>query len=208
MIVQEIAYPDGTRALLWQLEEEVPQLLSLCREAGIAVEDLEQLPLKRQREKAAERLLLCRAFGHPVTLAHTSQGAPLVEGVDANVSFSHTSSLVALAIDDSQIIGIDVEHADRPQVLRVRDKYLNTNEKQFIPSGDLAAHVLAWTAKEAIIKAERNSAIDWTDGICLEPFTPSDDETLLAARCAERRYSLISRLSLGHYITLAKREIE
>lgn len=208
MILQEIAYPDCTRALLWRLDEDVTQLLSLCLEAGIAVEDLGQLSAKQQREKAAERLLLCRAFGRPVTLTHTEQGAPLVQGIDVNVSISHTSGLVALAIDDTHVIGIDAEQADRPQVLRVRDKFLNTSEKQFVPPDDLASHVVAWTAKEAIIKAERNSAIDWTDGICLEPFTTNSDETILRARCADRRYCLISRLMEGHYITLAKREID
>jgi phosphopantetheinyl transferase (holo-ACP synthase) len=203
-------YVMGTaRVLVWRLDEDVPRLLDLCREAGVPVGDLLEAPAKRQREKAAERLLLHRAFGRPVTLQHDEQGAPSIEGhEDTHISITHTMELVAIALDDSQVIGLDAERIDRKQVLKVRDKFLNASEQQFISPDDLRAHIIAWTAKEAIIKAERNSAIDWTDGICLEPFTPSDDETLLAARCAERRYSLISRLSLGHYITLAKREIE
>ena len=187
--------------------EEVSQLLALCCEERIAVEDLAELPVKRQREKSAERLLLCRAFGHPVKLSYTEQGAPYVEDHDVNVSISHTSQLVVLACDTASVIGIDAEQADRPQVLRVRDKFLNASEQQFIAPDDLAAHVIAWTSKEAIIKAERNSAIDWTNGICLEPFTPNTKETLIAARCGNCRYSLVSRLIEGHYITLAKPEI-
>ncbi len=208
MSVQEMTYPSGTRVLVWRLDEDAPRLLDLCREQGIQVDDIADLPVKRLREKAAERLLLCQAFGRPVTLLHDGQGAPSVEGMDVNISITHTMRLVALAVNKQQIIGLDAEQADRHQVIKVRGKYLNSSEQRFIADDNLASHIIAWTAKEAIIKAERNSAIDWTDGICLEPFTPSDDETLLAARCAERRYSLISRLSLGHYITLAKREIE
>ena len=194
-------YP--TRVLVWRLEEEAPQLLALCREEGISVEDLMELPVKRQREKAAERLLLCRAFGKPVTLSYTKQGAPSVEGSDVNISITHTMGLVAIALDDAHVIGLDAESADRPQVLRVRDKFLNDNEKQFITPNDLASHVIAWTAKEAVIKAERNSAIDWTDGICLEPFATGTGETTLAAQCGENRYLLTSRLVEGHYITVA-----
>ena len=186
--------------------EEASRLLALCREAGIPVEDLLELPVKRQREKAAERLLLCRAFGHPVTLLHDKQGAPSVEGEAVNISITHTPRLVALALDDRQVIGLDAEQMDRRQVLRVRDKFLNANEQEFIFSDDLAAHVIAWTAKEAIIKAERNSAIDWTNGICLEPFTAEDlmpDIITLSAQCGNRRYGLTTRRVDGHFLTLA-----
>lgn len=178
-------------------------MLALCREKGIPVEDLAGLPPKRQREKAAERLLLCHAFGHPVTLSYTEQGAPYVEGSDVNISISHTMRLVVVALSENHVIGVDAEQADRQQVIKVRDKFLNANEKQFIAPDDLAVHIIAWTAKEAIIKAERNSALDWTEGICLEPYTPDPVETVMKARCGSRCYQLTTRLLDRHFITLA-----
>ena len=191
------------RVLVWRLEEEAPQLLALCCEAGIPCDDLLDVPVKRQREKAAERLLLCQAFGRPVTLIHDGQGAPFVEGLDVNVSITHTMSLVAVALDDRQVIGLDAESLDRRQVLRVRDKFLNASEQRFIATDNLAAHVIAWTAKEAVIKAERNSRIDWTCGIVLEPFDPDAVEVTFAARCADRHYRLTTWLLEGHYVTIA-----
>ncbi len=203
MLVEELTYPVGTRVLLWRLEEEPQQLLALCRQQGIPVEDLEKLPAKRQREKAAELLLLCRAFGRPMTLLHDGQGAPSLQGTDVNISITHTMKLVALAWDEAQVIGLDAEQCDRKQVVRVRDKFLNASEQQFVNPDDLEAHIIAWTAKEAVIKAERNSALDWTDGICLNPFEPSAGETTIAARCGDRLYTLYTRCVEGHYITLA-----
>ena len=189
---------------MWRLDEEAPQLLLLCRQEGIPVEDLVERPVKRQREKAAERLLLCHAMGHPVTLSHTPQGAPVVDGLEGlNISITHTMHLVALALNDSAVIGLDAELADRQQVLRVRDKFLNAGEQQFISPDNQQAHIIAWTAKEAVIKAERNSAIDWTGGICLEPFTVEDDETVILASCGDRRYRLTCRTMAGHFITVA-----
>lgn len=193
-------YP--TQVLVWRLEEEAPRLLALCREVGIAVEDLETLPVKRQREKAAERLLLRRAFGRPVVLSHTGQGAPMVEGCDVNISISHTMRLVVLAVDERRVIGIDAEHVDRQQVLRVRDKFLNDSEKQFIASDDLDAHIIAWTAKEAVIKATRNCAIDWTGGITIQPFDAGLRPLDFHATCGSRRYRLFSCLLDGHYVTV------
>ena len=189
-----------------RLEEEAPQLLALCREVGIACDDLLEASVKRQRERAAERLLLREAFGRPVTLTHTEQGAPVVEDSDVNVSFSHTRQLVVLACSREHVIGVDAEQTDRQQVLLVRDKYLNASEKQFIVPNDLAAHVIAWTAKEAIIKAERNSALDWTNGITLDPFTLEgieQGEITFTAHCGDSCYRLVTRLLEGHYITLA-----
>lgn len=191
------------RVLVWRLEEEAPQLLELCREAGIPCDDLPGMPVKRQREKAAERLLLCRAFGRPVTLGHDEQGAPFVEDHDIHISITHTMGLVALALDDEQIIGLDAEQIGRRQVIRVRNKFLNASEQRFIAVDDLDAHIIAWTAKEAVIKAERNSRIDWTEGIRLEPFVTDAEETRLVARVGDRRYHLLSRPIEGHYITLA-----
>ena len=198
-------YVMGTaRVLVWRLDEDVPLLLDLCREAGVPVGDLLEAPVKRQREKAAERLLLHRAFGRPVTLLHDEQGAPSVEGhEDTCISITHTMELVAIALDDSQVIGLDAERMDRKQVLKVRDKFLNASEQQSIDADNLAAHIIAWTAKEAVIKAERNSRIDWTEGIRLEPFVPQADETVLVARCGSRCYRLQARPIEGHYITLA-----
>jgi len=199
----EIASTASSLFYLWRLEEEAPQLLALCREAGIPVEDLLAVPVKRQREKAAERLLLCSAFGRPVSVGHTEQGAPYVVDDEVNISITHTPRLVAVAIDEHRIIGIDAEQVDRQQVLRVRDKFLNAVEQRFIAPDDLAAHVIAWTAKEAIIKAERNSALDWTHGITLEPFVSGDLPIAFTAACGGNRYQLATRLVDGHYITLA-----
>ena len=146
--------------LAWRLEEETSLLASCCHEMGIAFEDLMDLPLKRQREKAAERLLLCRAFGHPVTLSHDEQGAPSVEGHEqVNISITHTPQLVALAVNENEVIGLDAEQADRQQVLKVRAKFLNPEEQTFIGQ-NMAAHIVAWTGKEDIIKAEPHSALD------------------------------------------------
>ncbi len=203
MLLNELTYPGGTRVLVWRLEEEASRLLALCLEAGIPVEDLTTLPVKRQREKAAERLLLCSAFGQPVSLEHTGQGAPYVKGHDENISISHTVRLVALAIDAHRKIGLDAEMTDRPQVLKVRHKFLNADEQQFVSPDDQDAHVMAWTAKEAVIKATRNSAIDWTEGIRLEPFVPDASETSFLAHCGGASYRLTTRPVEGHFISLA-----
>ena len=70
----------------------------------------------------------------------------------------------------------------------------------------MAGHIVAWTAEEAIIKAERNSALDWTEGIILDPFTVPEqdfDEIAFTARTATHRYRMVVRPIGGHFLTLA-----
>ena len=203
MLLDAMTYPGGASVLLWRLDEDAPQLLALCRESGIQVEDLLDVPPKRQREQAATRLLLRQAFGLPVTLSHTPKGAPCVDGIDVNVSITHTPQLVALAWSEDGAVGVDAEAIDRRQVLRVRHKFLNAGEQRFIDADDLVAHIIAWTAKEAVIKATRDNTINWTDGICLEPFTVGDSCTGMVAHCNGKCYDLTSRLLAGHCVTLA-----
>ena len=199
-------YPADTRVLAWRLDEDPSQLLALCREQGIPCEDLTVLPPKRQREKAAERLLLRHALGRPTILSHTPQGAPMIDGDSMNISITHTQRLVALTLNERQVIGLDAETVDRQQVVRVRDKFLNAGEQQFIAADDQEMLVVAWTVKEAVIKAERNSAIDWTNAIHINPFTLKRGglvETAIDACCDARHYRLSTRCVEGHYMTLA-----
>ena len=136
MIAKEMIYPGDTRALVWWLVEEAPCLLAMCRDAGIHVDDLLDLPVKRQREVAAERLLLQQAFGKPVTLTHDGQGAPMVTGMDVSISITHTVGLVGLAWNAHLVVGLDAERIDRRQVIKVRDKFLNAAEQQCIAEDD------------------------------------------------------------------------
>ena len=91
--------------LVWRLEEDAPQLLALCQQRDIPSGDLINKPVKRQREMAAERLLLCEAFGRPVALSHDQQGAPRVEGEIVNISISHTCELNYFLLRETLIDG-------------------------------------------------------------------------------------------------------
>ncbi len=193
----------GVSVALWRLEQDAPQLLALCRQAGVPCDTILDLPAGRQRERAAELLLLCHVVGRPVALDHTGQGAPFVPGSDIHISITHTPALVALAWSRQYAIGVDAERLDRRQVLKVRDKYLNASEQQFVSPDDLWHHIIAWTAKEAIIKAERNSAINWTDGICLAPFESGPGGAVITARAGDRAYRLHCRAVAGHCVTVA-----
>ena len=202
MYLDSLKYSDGTAVHLWKLEEETTLIMQICRSEGVPVDDLADLPPKRLREIAVERLMVGFATCHTAALTRTDDGAPVITGNQGlHASISHTSSLVALAINSDHPVGIDAEACGREQVLRVRSKYLNAAEQAFISEDDLPSHLIAWTAKEALIKAARDNRLNWTDDITIDAFAP--DATRLTATCKGKRYALEVQRLEDHIVTLA-----
>ena len=116
-------------------------------------------------------------------------------------------------------MGVDAESADREQVLKVRDRFLNEEELNLVPASDLRANILAWTSKEACYKAMLEEGLDFREGIRIErlpgisPAVPVYDKNEFPvieygkAVCRkgeeEVELTLFSYETEGHLVTLA-----
>lgn len=122
-------------------------------------------------------------------LGHFRNGAPFIFGEENRISVSHTEGMLVVAtlpatpeIDLSEFslraaMGVDVERADRDQVLRIREKFLSSEERGegegsgnvetgvVIPPDDVRANIIAWTAKEACYKAVLGATPDFAKDI-------------------------------------------
>ena len=91
-------------------------------------------------------------------------GKPYLQGVPFHFSFSHCKGYAAVAVSDSDSIGIDIEII-HPRILKVAHKFLNEAEKGMIatlPESDqLNQMAFLWAAKEAIYKQYENLGIDF-----------------------------------------------
>jgi 4'-phosphopantetheinyl transferase len=166
-------YMDGTHIYVWILTETVNDLIDLCRRRGVDYEGLDNIKAEtRRREILTERLMLQIIFGKPVALQHTVDGAPYIIEDDIHLSISHTFGSVCIATNRNHAVGIDIERRGT-RVIRVRDKFLNELELNWIPEDDADSNLIAWTAKEALYKAVGESGIDFSDDLQLEPFKKS-----------------------------------
>lgn len=128
--------------------------------------------------------IFSEAEGDYRSIEHYENGAPYIDGLQQRISVSHTSHCLLVAslpktpdIDLSEInprtaLGIDLEKADRAQVLKIRDKFLTSSEKGLLPEisdiekateKDVKENILAWTCKEALYKADMGKAPDWRE---------------------------------------------
>lgn len=128
--------------------------------------------------------IFSEAEGDYRSIDHIECGAPVLDGIPQRISVSHTSHCMVIAslpktpdicLDDVNArtaMGIDLEKADRAQVLKIRDKFLSVSEKELLPEivdvekaseEDVRQHILAWTCKEALYKADMGKAPDWKE---------------------------------------------
>ena len=195
---------------------------------GVAVEEIYGAEEKSAKVwKMFALQIFSEASGDYRSIEHLDNGAPLLEGISQRISISHTSHFLAVAsipktpdinLEDVNVrtaIGIDVEKADRGQVLKVRDKYLNTSEQKIIAQDDVEANILAWTCKEALYKSIMGTASDWKEDYQILKM-PEPAQYIKTAtkekfgrglvRLADGKtidMTLSSWLSEGHIITLA-----
>ncbi|MCH5228515.1 MAG: 4'-phosphopantetheinyl transferase superfamily protein [Muribaculaceae bacterium] len=159
-------------------------------------------------------------------IEHFDNGAPFLEGYPGRISITHTDHFFAVAslpktpetelylFNTRTAMGIDAESISRAQVLKVRNKFLSLNELELVPEENIQDNILAWTSKEAVLKASMLSSIPFKDDITLislptldpDPLTKGDriyGKALLKIPQGEYEFSLYSYLSYGCCVTLA-----
>lgn len=126
--------------------------------------------------------IFSEAEGDYRVIEHMDNGAPLLAGIPQRISISHTTHCLVITslpktpdIDLTEVnvrtaMGVDLEKADRGQVIKIKEKFLCDEELSLLPSvedaskasaEDIKKYILAWTCKEALYKADFGKATDW-----------------------------------------------
>lgn len=153
--------------------------------SGIAIEEIYGATEKSAKVwKLFAMQIFSEAEGDYRSIEHYDNGAPYLDGIPQRISISHTSHCLVVAslpktpdVDLSSVtprtaLGIDLEKSDRAQVLKIRDKFLSSSEKELLPAiadiektteEDIRQYILAWTCKEALYKAGMGIFPDWKE---------------------------------------------
>ncbi|MDE7474379.1 MAG: 4'-phosphopantetheinyl transferase superfamily protein [Duncaniella sp.] len=120
---------------------------------------------RQECERTAARALACELIGEKCEIGHYPDGAPYLSGhEEIAISVSHSSTTCAFGLASSpRPLGIDIE-APRPQLERVRSRFLTTEETAEFDAitsatGKMEFLLKCWTAKEAVYKAARTPGL-------------------------------------------------
>jgi len=131
----------------------------------------EQLSVKHPRtqlQRYASRLLLAEMLGELPEVTKDPNGKPLLTNHTLNLSISHTEGYAAILLGTGKL-GVDVQHY-KPNVLKVRDRFLDENEQKI--AQDIETTTLFWAAKEAIYKFNAKPSLDFRDSITVHAIEP------------------------------------
>lgn len=126
-------------------------------------------------------------------IGHFASGAPFIYGSDERISISHTEGCLVVAtipvaaesnlgvFSPATALGVDVENRRREKVTGLRERFLSQEELSLIPADSTEANIVAWTCKEAMLKAYMDPAADWHNNIIIRklpvPVKPQDKDT-------------------------------
>lgn len=118
----------------------------------------------REQQRQASQHLLQLLYPHS-TLAHSTDGAPQLQGSQIQLSLSHSGDFLALLTAPPQWrVGIDLE-TDFSRPLRLAARFLSQEELSLLstlPSHEQSRYALAaWCAREAVYKAIPNASADF-----------------------------------------------
>ena len=176
---------DGIRVVVWHVTEEYEELLSMLPDADSVQNEAEQQFSSefRRVEWTAVRVLLYTVLDRQVHINYNDQGAPLLPDYEGlHISISHTKGFVAIALSESDVVGVDVEQIERldttnqfddkekmPRVEKVRSRFMGNDEY----AETIVGMLLHWSAKETIFKVLGREGVDFHDDLKVQPF----DET-------------------------------
>jgi 4'-phosphopantetheinyl transferase len=156
-LIEEIAVGKN-RLGLWRIDGSENRFAS---EFPDMASELSVRHPRTQLQRYASRLLLAEMLGAMPKVSKNEHGKPLLPDLPFDVSISHTEGYAAILLGAGRL-GVDVQHY-KPNVLKVRDRFLDENELQM--AQDIETTTLFWAAKEAIYKYNALPALDFRDPI-------------------------------------------
>ncbi len=133
---------------------------------------------KIQREKSGEKELL-KLMLPPLgkNWEYLPSGKPFFPNSTTDLSLSHSENLTVCQLSDSIKCGIDIQHF-REKIIRVKDKFLNEKELNFVQEineGEQVKMLTAmWSCKEVLFKMYGTGFIDYINLFTIHPFVAPD----------------------------------
>ena len=152
---------------IWKIEETEKELtVLLLKKVSSLAEKPNTSNQTRIKQWLATRLLLSEFFEN-AQISYDKYGKPHLDN-GCFISISHSNEFVAIAINQNNHCGIDIEKIT-PKVERIKQKFLNVIDlENVIEIEDLTIY---WSAKEALYKYYGRKEILFIEHLFIENFT-------------------------------------
>jgi len=162
-IIQEISFKEA-KVIVAKLESFEEDYLASY---GF-VRDESKKKIERQAQSFMVRVLLSKELDVPhESIKNNDKGKPFIEGVDVEVSLSHTGLYLAIMIANKPC-GLDIEQL-QGKVLRIAHKFVREEERAlYCVEDEMFGCHLIWGAKESLFKLYSDKQVDYLKHLKIE----------------------------------------
>ena len=127
-------------------------------------------------------------------------GKPYLVGSTWQFSLTHTAEYIAVAMHQTQSLGIDMEQPSE-KLLRIAHKFLSETERNDA-GNDLDKLCIYWSAKEALYKLYGKRKVIFIDNLLVSPFRKDQQviEGRLKINDIDEQYTLIVEKIAQYYL--------
>ncbi len=170
-IIKHIADNSGAEILVFEMSENIEKLEKEIENFPIYSDEFNKIKTsKRKIEFLNARFSLNFLCKRAVYVKYDNTGKPFIDDNSFQISISHSSRWMAVAIHPVNSIGIDVE-LNSERASKIKDKFLTAEEQEQIGKENPALNfLLAWSAKEALYKIIGHDAVDFRKQLRIFPF--------------------------------------
>lgn len=206
-ISKSIKVSKNRQVAIWKIEESFDDLLNRLKP-----NDADKALLHSFKNKNKQLEWLCgrlsikqlieeKGFKY-AGLNKDDHGKPFVNGLDHEISLTHSFPYVAAVVDEKIPVGIDLEQP-REKVVRIAPKYCNEQELLYCDNDVLKLNVL-WCIKETLYKVYGKKGLIFKEQIAIEPFEIASDFFIygnIIANDITRSYKLRCILNEDYILT-------
>ena len=161
---------NSTKIILWKI---IPGELS---ETQLS-EDDKCLLKTRKHKNSKEYFLAVRKLleneDPELTIDYDLKGKPFLNK-QKGISISHSNEIVAIAISNEIVFGIDVQFKT-DKVFKIQSKFLSEMESKFIEKkNDLESLIKVWSAKESVYKALGKEGVSFSKDLEIDTVNVKD----------------------------------
>ena len=165
------SYESGLEISIWEVSESPIFFLENLDTSRFDTNELRAIPHpQKQLEWLASRYLLQKTtstFKH-AGITKDEFGKPHLLDTNLKISLSHTQNLVAVALQPSLAVGLDIEIPSE-KLRTVAHKFLNDSERTHA-NNRLEYLCVYWACKEAVYKYYGKKALSFKNHIAIKPF--------------------------------------
>ena len=169
-------YIPGLSTGLWEITESYGELLEKAALNSGEKQTLDSFKNEgRKRQWLAVRAMLGEFINPRPVILYETNGKPYLKDNPIHISISHSGKMAAIALNNNDVPGIDVEEV-HPKINKIAARFISDTEHAYLENETLTDQLcVIWAAKEVLYKIHPAGVLSFRENLLISPFGIGDN---------------------------------